>query len=108
MTAYDALGARFASVDAANPDTWRLFERFTFHMIRRGFAHYSADAVLHRVRWETATPLDDNSGFKINNNWSAYYARKFHAYHPEHEGFFRNRISKADRQKMLAEGEMDW
>jgi len=89
--------ATFAFVDAQNPDVWRLFEQFTFHMIRRGFDHYSARAVLHRVRWETATPLEDQSNYKINNNWSPFYARKFHEKYPQYGGFFRNRLSRADR-----------
>lgn len=94
---YDPMmAARFAEVDANNPEVWRLFELFTYSMIKRGFAHYSARAVLHRVRWETATPLEDETQFKVNNNWSPYYARKFHAVHPDHAGFFRNRVSRAD------------
>ena len=88
--------ARFAMIDAANPQVWRLFERFTFELIRRGFRHYSADAVLHRVRWETATAIADQSTFKINNNWSAFYARKFRDLHPKHAEFFRLRASMAD------------
>jgi hypothetical protein len=88
--------AKFAEIDAANPDVWRLFERFTFELIRRRFSHYSADAVLHRVRWETSSAIDDASSFKINNNWSAFYARKFHAKYPKYEGFFRLRASMAD------------
>lgn len=87
---------RFEEVDAANPEMWRLFVYFTKVMINRGFPHYSARAVMHRVRWETAQPLEDESSYKINNNWSPYYARKFHAEYPEHHGFFRNRISRAD------------
>ena len=90
------MGARFAAIDAANPKMWALFERFTFSMIRRGFDHYSARAVLHRVRWETATPLDDGSQFKVNNNWSPFYARKFHRVHPKYDGFFHMRASRAD------------
>jgi hypothetical protein len=88
--------ARFAEIDAANPEVWRLFVRFTFELIHRGFAHYSADAVLHRVRWETAAALEDDRTFKINNNWSAFYARKFHDHYPKHDRFFRLRASMAD------------
>jgi hypothetical protein len=96
MSDHAVLAARFAAMDAENPEVWRLFEAFTFHMIGRGFRHYSADAVLHRVRWETAMSVDDGSGYKISNVWSAWYARKFHRTHPEHFGFFRNRQSQAD------------
>jgi hypothetical protein len=93
---YDSIAARFAAMDAENPEVWRLFEQFTFYMIHRGFKHYGSDAVLNRVRWETASALDDGTAFKINNNWSAYYARKFHRMHPEHEGFFRCRVLRAN------------
>lgn len=88
--------ACFAMIDAQNPEVWRLFEQFAFERMRRGFSHYSADAILHRVRWETAAPLDDQSGLKINNNWSAFYARKFAKHHPKHAAFFRLRSSRAD------------
>jgi hypothetical protein len=90
------MAARFAAIDAANPRMWELFRTFTFAMIQRGFRHYSARAVLHRVRWETATPLEDGSEFKINNNWSPFYARKFHQLYPDYSGFFRCRLSRAD------------
>jgi hypothetical protein len=94
---FNAMAARFATIDAANPDIWRLFERFAFDMIQRGFQHYSADAVMHRVRWETAVYLlDGNNEFKIANIWVAYYARKFTRVHPQYAGFFRLRPSQAD------------
>lgn len=92
----DDFARRFAEVDAANPRVWELFEQFTLMLIRRGFRHYSADAVLHRVRWETTVELRDGEGFKINNNWSAYYARKWIGRHPNHANFFRLRASAAD------------
>lgn len=90
------LQRRFAQIDQDNPAVWSLFVRFTFDRIQRGFRNYSSDAVLHRVRWETALPLEDGSGFKINNNWSPFYARKFHDFYPQHAGFFRTRASVAD------------
>jgi hypothetical protein len=97
MSTFEAsLAAQFAAIDADNPEIWRLFQEFTFHMIYRRFSHYSAAAVMHRVRWETATPLEDGSAFKVNNNWTPFYARKFHAKYPAHAGFFRNRASRAD------------
>ncbi len=87
----------FAAFHAANPDVWWHFERFTMELIRKGYEHHSADAVLHRVRWET----DANAGgkpYKISNGHQPYYARLFHRTHPAHAGFFRTRRSKADEQ----------
>lgn len=88
----------FAAFDRANPRIWKLFERFTLERVDHGFCHYSADAIMHRVRWETPARGDDSSGFKINNNHVAQYARKFARLHPEHGEFFRFR----ERRRELA------
>lgn len=86
---------RFAEFDGLNPVVWTLFQRFTNELVLAGFEHYSADAVLHRVRWETAIGMGDR-GFKINNNFTPYYARKYHQKYPARAGFFRLRQSMAD------------
>lgn len=87
---------KFDAFDNTNPEVYRLFQTFTFQMIGRGFSQYSSDAVLHRVRWETATPLKEQAAFRINNNWSPFYARKFAADWPKHANFFEQRPSLAD------------
>jgi hypothetical protein len=79
-----------------DPIAWRLFQRFTLELIERGYEHYSSDAVLHRVRWETSVSTADHSGFKCNNDVTALYARMFHLMHPQHDGFFRTRVSRYD------------
>lgn len=90
-----SLAAKFAAFDLAHPEVWDLFCYFTWDRIRAGFEHYSADAVLHRVRWETSAGSTIGD-YKINNNYSAFYARKFHDYFPSHADFFRCRASVAD------------
>lgn len=75
-------------------DIWREFVRFSFDRIHRGFEHYSADAIMHRVRWETNA--HDGSEFKVNNNTVADYARRFHRAYPKYDGFFRTRRSRYD------------
>ncbi len=96
MTRYKQMLASFTKFDREHPEVWRLFSRYTFDRLRRGYKHYSADAVMHRVRWETgAGDPSKKDGFKINNNHVAFYARKFHEMFPQHVGFFRNRIQTA-------------
>jgi len=90
---------QFAQADADNPDIWKLFVRFSFEMIRRGFHHYSAYAVMHRVRWETAAVLEEeDQSYKIRNDYIPYYARKFNRAHPRYgDGeFFIERPAVAD------------
>lgn len=85
----------FEKFDEANPFVWELFVKFTMELIRAGRTRYSADSILHRIRWETAVKTTDET-FKINNNFSAFYARKFMSVFTMYDGFFELRKSKAD------------
>ena len=60
---------------------------------RRGFQRWSADALFHVLRWETALSTNDLS-LKINNNYSSLAARDLMELHPDLEGFFELRIRK--------------
>jgi len=91
----DIGGTDFERFHAENPRVFELFARFTMQVIRRGFKHYSADAIVHRIRWETGVETHGDT-FKINDHWVCCYARLFEREYPEHQGFFRNRISKYD------------
>ena len=75
-----------------NPEVWDLFVRFTKNRIDRGFANYSVKAIFERIRWEVdGVGGKDQASFKLNNNYPAFYARRFMKMYPEHEGFFRTR-----------------
>ena len=75
-----------------NPEVWDLFVRFTLQKINRGFSHYSARGIFHRIRWETDDPsYEKGVEFKLNDHHSPFYARRFMKMYPEHEGFFRTR-----------------
>ena len=96
---YEEMRQQVIEFTEANPDVWRLFCGFTFDLINRGFRNYSANAIFERIRWETdQADTDGKSTFKLNNNYRAYYARKFMEYWPEHEGFFRTRKQKSEFQ----------
>jgi hypothetical protein len=73
-----------------HPEVWRLFCQFALEMRDSGRSHYGAKAVMERVRWET-----DSGGrhpaLKINNNFAAFYARRFAKVYPELAEFFRTR-----------------
>jgi len=81
-----------AEFDERHPHVRGLFIRFSFEIIDRGFVNYSAQAIFERIRWETdEADVDGKSMFKLNNNYVAYYARRFMETYPEYEGFFRTR-----------------
>lgn len=83
-----------AHPDDVPPEVCRLFEELSLSLHLGGFERYSADAVLHRLRWEIQVTRGDR-GFKINNNWAAPLARWFMLRNPSCQKFFelRERIS---------------
>lgn len=76
------------------PGVSTLFEKLALSVIARGFRRYSADAILHRVRWHHHVEIGDRD-FKCNDHWTAPLARWFLRRHPEHSGFFETRVRKS-------------
>lgn len=83
----------FESYDKENPQIWKEFERFTLQTISRGFRHYSAKGIFEIIRWHTG--IFANKGFKVNNNFTPDYSRKFESVYPQHKGFFEQRVLKS-------------
>jgi|SanBayMetagenome_1026888.scaffolds.fasta_scaffold36017_2 hypothetical protein len=73
------------------PKVWKMFETFTFDRINKGHSKYSADSILHRIRWESPVEKTGGEEYKINNNISSYMARHFIRKHPKHKEFFELR-----------------
>ena len=85
--------ARFAAFDLAHPEVWRLFCDYAFEARNAGHLRYSADAILHRVRWHTS--VMERKALHLNNDWTPYYARKFHETYPDLAGFFETRALRS-------------
>ncbi len=79
-----------------NPHIYPMFEKFTLEAAQYR-KHFSAQAVIERIRWDTAI-RENGSDFKISHNWRAFYAKKFEDDYPKYKGFFRLRkdFSKLD------------
>lgn len=98
-TRYEEIEEAAVKFHRENPKVWKYFVRFTFEVIHRGFRHYSAKGVFERIRWETdEADVDGKSTFKLNNNYSAFFARWFMDTYPEHDGFFRLRAMPSELQ----------
>lgn len=89
-TRADQIFERFKKFHAANPQIWTSFEKFTLQLISAGREHYGADAICQRIRWHLDTETRGEP-LKLNDHYSAYYARMFEAKHPNWAGFFRSR-----------------
>lgn len=63
------------------------FEDLALQLWSRGWRHFSADAILHRIRWEFTVERNDGE-WKCNNNHTPALARWFMTRHPHTAGFF--------------------
>jgi hypothetical protein len=80
----------FNRFHAANPHVYQLLLHFAREVRAAGFEHYSTDALFHRVRWHVDIETSDSDGFKLNDHFTAYYARLLNR-EPGLRGFFRTR-----------------
>lgn len=100
---YEELELAATEFNGKHPEVWKLFVQFTRDAIACGFDCYSADAVMHRVRWETAMgqsgPYGEAGRYKINDHHVTFYGRWFMEKNPERDGFFRLRIQKSKVQQ---------
>lgn len=58
------------------------FEKLALELAGLGWKRYSADAILHRIRWHMHVERGDRS-FKCNDHFTAPLARWFLDRHPE-------------------------
>lgn len=86
---------RFLRYDSLNPQIWDVFEELALKMIKEDRQYFGASAIMERVRWYTR--ISAYGVFKVNNNWTPFYVRKFALKYPEYAQFFRKRGSTADQ-----------
>lgn len=80
--------------DKDHSDIWIEFEKIALNLIDRGIKHYGAKAIFEIIRyWRTIKKIEDKD-FKVNNNYTQYYAKKFMNKYPEYDGFFEIRERK--------------
>lgn len=81
---------KFIRYHAENPNVYERFEDVALQTAATGFHKYSSKTILEVIRWHVSIETRD-ADFKINNNFTAYYARLFMQNHPELPGFFETR-----------------
>lgn len=80
----------FDKFHAENPKVYELFCEYVGKLKDAGYEHYSADAIIHYIRFQESLRTNSKD-FKINNNFVAFYARKYMSEHLQDDGFFRTR-----------------
>ena len=85
----DSIDARFARFHKANEHIFDMFRDYAFAAKDAGMNRYSADAILHRIRWNINVETKRAEGQpKINDHYSSRYARMLIDIYPEFDGFF--------------------
>jgi hypothetical protein len=93
------------TVEAVPVEVCELFERFAIELKGRGWSSYSADAILHRIRWHYHVEKGIRE-FKCNNNWTSALARWLIKKRPEMQGFFELRALAEERNNAKIEGKV--
>ena len=90
------LQAAFNKFDKDNPHVWNYFVQFAFQAIDRGHKHLSTKLIIERIRWEIYMTTISDDEFKICNNHTPYYARKWNREYPIYSTFFEIRRVDSD------------
>ena len=84
---------KFKKYHKENPHVYELFKKFAGVAIEKGHDKIASKLIFERIRWEVSIETVGDK-FKLNNNYTAYYARMFMKDYPEHTGIFETRKTK--------------
>jgi len=90
------LAERFWQFHEANPHVLTAIVAISRDLKARGFRTCGMKLIFERLRWLAAIQTR-NDGFRLNNSFSAFYARVVQECHEDLRGFFRLRESAADQ-----------
>lgn len=91
-----SIAQRFEQFHAENPRVYATLVRLAREWIARTGRHELGIKTLYeRARWEIALATNAPD-FKLNNNFTAFYARLIHVQEPDLRGMFELRVSEAD------------
>lgn len=81
---------RFDAFHGRNPQVYKALRQLALDMRGRGVRHYGIKALFEVLRYEYALRTEGDT-FKLNNNYTALYARLLMEQEPELAGFFETR-----------------
>ena len=81
---------KFEIYHAENPVVYELFKEFARKARNAGFDSYSSKAIFERLRWHMNIETKGDP-FKLNNNYTSFYARMMMDDLPAYNTFFNTR-----------------
>lgn len=86
-TVEDRISRKFWQFHAENPHVYDELRELAFRLLDRGRTHYGIKALFEVARFHRALVTTDAT-YKLNNNYTALYARLLMEKEPRLEGFF--------------------
>jgi len=90
--------ANFFTYHAANPHIYEALRRFALEAKRHGRRRLGMKAVFERLRWWSLVEARSDA-FKLNNNYTAHYARLLMKNEAELRDFFETRVQRSTGSK---------
>lgn len=87
----DRIAIQFEQFHTAHPWVYRRLKDLALAIKQTGRDHYGMKALFEVLRFEHALETTKADGLKLNNNYTALYARKLGQEVPELEHFFHYR-----------------
>lgn len=85
--------AAFEQFHAANPQVYRALRSFAFEARRRGARRIGIRMAWERLRWWSQFEVNRTGSepWRLDNNWTKFYARRLMRDEPELAGLFETR-----------------
>ena len=93
-----SISGAFEEFNAKHPEVNNQLVNLARQWRKRGRKRLGIKTLFERLRWEWyVSGVQDDCGFKLNNNFTALYARKLMAENPDLEGMFETRALVSKR-----------
>jgi hypothetical protein len=76
----------FQQYDQDNPHIWELYKAIAIDLIQRGMRKLGSKRIVEEIRWHHS--VRTNEPYKVSNNFTAMYARKFVNEFPQYGHMF--------------------
>jgi hypothetical protein len=82
--------SRASAFHEENPDVYLLLVRYAREAVRAGVGRVGIELLWNRMRWDK-TVITNDSEFKLNQNYKAWYARRIMERESDLRGLFETR-----------------
>ena len=79
-----------------NPNVYTMFKYFTNKVVSAGLKKCSVELIWNQIRWYATIEVKTLDPFKLNNDYKAWYSRKYMSENPDRSDLFNTRSSLAD------------